>query len=177
MAYLPFWVPGRFSLLSVVALWIIFALIESSDFFDGMAARAQGTVSDLGKLLDPFADVIARLTYFFVFAAFSIMPPWMFILILYREVGIIFIRMMLTRDGVVLAARKGGKLKAAVYALSSGIGLLMLMHVRLQNLNAFMPWLPWVAIWAFLAAVVLAWVSFIDYLIVTRRHYKNRASG
>lgn len=173
-AFLPYWTAGRFGVLSSVVLWVLFVVIELSDMLDGMIARKLGIVSDLGKLLDPFADVVSRLTYFIVFAAFSIMPVWMFVLIMYREVGIIFLRMMMVRDGVALAARKGGKLKAVVYAVSAGIGLLMLMHLRVQNLHSLMPALPWVAIGTFGLAVVLSWVSMFDYLIVIRRHYRAR---
>ena len=172
-AYLPYWTAGRFGLLSVVVLWTVFVLVELSDMVDGAIARSQGIVSDLGKLLDPFADVVSRLTYFIVFAAFNIMPVWMFTLIMYREVGIIFVRMMMIRDGVALAARKGGKLKAVMYAVSTGFGLLMLMHLRLQNLHGFMPWLPWVTIGAFGVSVLLAWGSFVDYLLVVRAHYRR----
>ncbi|HKK49868.1 MAG TPA: CDP-alcohol phosphatidyltransferase family protein [Alkalispirochaeta sp.] len=175
-AFLPYWTSGQFAVLSTVLLWTIFVLVELSDMLDGAVARAQGIVSDLGKLLDPFADVVSRLTYFLVFTVFQIMPAWMFVLILWREVGIIFVRMMMIRDGVALAARKGGKTKAVMYAVSSGFGLLMLMHLRMQNLHGFMPWLPWVTMGAFLVSVILAWGSFIDYLIILRRHYTDRAS-
>ncbi len=173
-AFLPYWTSGQFAVLSTVLLWTIFVLVELSDMLDGAVARAQGIVSDFGKLLDPFADVVSRLTYFLVFTVFQIMPAWMFVLILWREVGIIFVRMMMIRDGVALAARKGGKTKAVMYAVSSGFGLLMLMHLQLQNLHGFMPWLPWVTMGAFLVSVLLAWGSFIDYLIVLRRHYTDR---
>ncbi|MEX2443274.1 MAG: CDP-alcohol phosphatidyltransferase family protein [Alkalispirochaeta sp.] len=172
-AFLPYWTTGRFAVLSTVILWTIFVLVELSDMLDGAVARAQGIVSDFGKLLDPFADVVSRLTYFLVFTVFQIMPAWMFVLIMWREVGIIFVRMMMMRDGVALAARKGGKTKAVMYAVSSGFGLLMLMHLRLQNLHGFMPWLPWVTMGAFLLGVLLAWGSFIDYLIILRRHYAD----
>ncbi len=172
-AFLPHWFGTDYARVSVVALWVLFAIIELTDFFDGMAARALGTVSDLGKLLDPFSDVVSRLTYFIVFTAFSIMPVWMFTLIMYREVGIIFIRMMMTREGIALAARAGGKLKAVLYAISTGFGLLMLTHVRLGSLYNLMPVLPWVVLGTFAAAVLVAWISFADYLILVIRHYKS----
>ncbi|HKL20207.1 MAG TPA: CDP-diacylglycerol--glycerol-3-phosphate 3-phosphatidyltransferase [Tichowtungia sp.] len=175
-AFLPYWTAGRFGVLSTVALWVLFVVIELSDVLDGMVARRQKIVSDVGKLLDPFADVVSRLTYFVVFTAFSIMPVWMFILILYREVGIIFVRMMMIRDGVALAARKGGKLKAVMYAVSAALGLLMLMHLRVQNLHGLMPALPWVTIGAFGVSVLLSWGSMIDYLLIIRRHYRESGS-
>jgi CDP-diacylglycerol--glycerol-3-phosphate 3-phosphatidyltransferase len=174
-AFLPYWDARRFGLVSTIALWIIFVLVEISDVLDGAVARSRGIVSDLGKLLDPFADVVSRLTYFLVFAAFNIMPVWMFVLIMYQEVSIIFVRMMMMRDGVALAARKGGKTKAVMYAVSSGLGLLLLMHLRLGNLHGLMPALPWVVMGAFGVSVLLAWGSFIDYLIVLRNHYRQRS--
>lgn len=173
-AFLPVWSAGQFGALSTVVLWVIFVLVELSDILDGAVARARGIVSDLGKILDPFADVVSRLTYFVVFASFNIMPVWMFVLIMYREVGIIFVRMLMMRDGVALAARAGGKTKAVMYAVSSGFGLLMLMHLRLQNMHGAMPWLPWLAIGTFGLSVLLSWGSFIDYLIILRRHYRSR---
>lgn len=173
-AFLPLWGGSGFAPVSVVALWVLFIVIELTDLFDGIAARALGIVSDLGKLLDPFSDVVSRLTYFIVFTAFSIMPVWMFTLILYREVGIIFVRMMMTREGIALAARAGGKLKAVLYAVSTALGLLMLTHVRLGIFHNLMPTLPWVVLGTFGAAVLVAWISFADYLILVIRHFKNK---
>ena len=173
-AYLPFWTAGRFNLLSIVMLWILFVLMEISDMLDGAVARSTGVVSDIGKLLDPFADVVSRLTSFLVFATFSIMPVWMFVLIMYRELGIIFVRMLMVRDGVTLAARRGGKTKTVVYAVSTALGLLMLTHLRLRNLHGLMPQLPWLTIGAFGVSVIFSWGSFADYLVVLRRHYRTR---
>lgn len=173
-AFLPLWGGSGFAPVSVVALWVLFIVIELTDLFDGITARALGIVSDLGKLLDPFSDVVSRLTYFIVFTAFSIMPVWMFTLILYREVGIIFVRMMMTREGIALAARAGGKLKAVLYAVSTALGLLMLTHVRLGIFHNLMPTLPWVVLGTFGAAVLVAWISFADYLILVIRHFKNK---
>lgn len=174
IAYLPVWAGSSLAIISTIVLWVLFVFIEVSDILDGIVARAHGIVSDVGKLLDPFADVVSRLTYFVVFAAFSIMPVWMFLLILYREVGIIFVRMMMIRDGVTLAARAGGKTKAVMYAVSAGLGLVMLMHVRLGIMHFLMPALPWVVLGAFGLSVVLSWASFIDYLVILYRHYSQQ---
>jgi CDP-diacylglycerol--glycerol-3-phosphate 3-phosphatidyltransferase len=53
---LCFWVAG----------WLC-ALAEITDLMDGRIARARGEVSDFGKLVDPFCDVIYRLSVFLVF--------------------------------------------------------------------------------------------------------------
>ena len=93
-------------------LWVLFVAMEISDLLDGKAARKQGTVSAFGKLFDPFADVIERMTYFVCFAFSGIMPIWALLLILYREFAQLFLRMVLSGRGIAMGARPGGKLKA-----------------------------------------------------------------
>lgn len=99
----------------VPALWVLFVAMEITDVLDGWVARRTGAVTDLGKVLDPYSDVISRLTYFVAFAVLGIMYPLFLLLIVYREVSILFVRMLMYRDGIALAARKGGKLKAVFY--------------------------------------------------------------
>ncbi len=101
--------------LTVVFLWVLFLVIEISDLLDGQAARRQGTVSDYGKVFDPFADVFARITYFVCFVSSGIMPVWALLLILYREFGQLFLRMLLAGKKVMMGARPSGKLKAVNY--------------------------------------------------------------
>ena len=47
-----------------IGVWLVFALIEISDLLDGHLARNLKQESELGKVLDPFADSLSRLTYF-----------------------------------------------------------------------------------------------------------------
>ena len=93
------------SLISTILLWVLFCVIEVSDFVDGRIARSTSEVSDFGKLFDPFADVLARITYFVCFAFSGIMPLWVLLIILYREFGILFLRMMLSFKGIAMGAR------------------------------------------------------------------------
>ena len=72
-------------LIFLVILWIIFIFIELSDLFDGFIARALSQVSEVGKLMDPFADSFSRITYFLCFMIAGIMPVWIFVIILYRD--------------------------------------------------------------------------------------------
>ena len=52
----------------LAGVWACFLLIEFSDLLDGHFARSRKQESDLGKVLDPFADALSRLTYFVAFA-------------------------------------------------------------------------------------------------------------
>lgn len=103
----------------LVAAWIVYLAAELSDVLDGWVARKFNQVSDLGKILDPFADVISRLTYFAIFLQAGIFPLWAFLPILYREMGITLLRMIAMKKGLVLAANWAGKSKAWFYFASS----------------------------------------------------------
>ncbi|HEY9053185.1 MAG TPA: CDP-diacylglycerol--glycerol-3-phosphate 3-phosphatidyltransferase [Rectinemataceae bacterium] len=157
------------SLLSVLFLWILFATIELSDLVDGRVARAEGKVSSFGKLFDPFADVLARITYFVCFAFDGAMPIWIFLIILYREFGMLFMRMLLGMKGVAMGARSGGKLKAGIYMVAGAISLALVSFERLGILSSLSVHLRRASLVAYIAAAILSVASFIDYLIQFRK--------
>jgi CDP-diacylglycerol--glycerol-3-phosphate 3-phosphatidyltransferase len=141
---------------------------------DGSLARALDQVTDTGKLLDPFADVIARLTYFVCFVATGIMPAWTFILIMYRELGVTFLRMIMYKEGFALAAKRGGKLKAVSYAFSGGFGVFIhtcriLVIFSAQRLET----MYFAGKIFFAIAAVLSILSFADYWFVFLKHKKK----
>ena len=158
------------AMLVAIILVILFIVIELSDLFDGLVARNSGTVSSFGKLFDPFADVFARITYFVCFAWAGIMPLWVLLLILYREFGILFLRMMLAQRGVAMAARSGGKAKAVVYMTAGALSLLYwcLPKVGVPT-GAFDPLARGIILVIYLVAAILSVASFIDYWIQFRK--------
>lgn len=91
------------------------------------------------------------------------MPIWTLVIILWRELAIMFIRMLLAREGVALAANKGGKLKSLLYFISGFGGLFAL------TLRAWGPDLIWlvkveqISAILFVVAAVASLVSFADY--------------
>jgi CDP-diacylglycerol--glycerol-3-phosphate 3-phosphatidyltransferase len=168
-----FFILYRYPLLgalpTVILLWLLFAVIELSDLVDGQIARSANMVSDFGKLFDPFADVLARVTYFICFAFDGIMPLWIFLIVLYREFSILFLRMMLSGRGIAMGARPGGKLKAGLYMVSGLLALLFLSVKRLAPAAQFQDILGSLVLAAFIAAALLSIISFIDYLVQYRR--------
>ncbi|TVQ28407.1 MAG: CDP-diacylglycerol--glycerol-3-phosphate 3-phosphatidyltransferase [Spirochaetaceae bacterium] len=184
--FVPLWT-GFLLQTSIAVLWLLFVYIEFSDALDGDIARRTNQVTDLGKVLDPFADVFSRLTYFVCLLVANLMPVWVFIIILYREFGIIFIRLLMYRKGVALAARSGGKIKTVMYSLGGGAGLLLSSLNRLGmyepqgRLGLFTPFgvdfpavyveiIAYVAFAAYVIAAVLSVLSFLDYVRVFRGH-------
>ena len=158
------------------ALVLIFLYIEASDLIDGYVARQQNQVTDIGKILDPFSDVISRVSYFLAFTVMDIMPPLTFLIILYREFGIVFMRMILTKKNIVMAARISGKIKSLLYSLASIVAMIALYilwyqpaagtalpqggSLQIVALSRGMFWL----------VAVFACLSFVDYLLTFRRY-------
>lgn len=153
----------------IVVLWLLFWVIEISDLVDGRVARSSNQVSDFGKLFDPFADVLARVTYFVCFAFDGIMPLWILLVILYREFGISFLRMMLSARGIAMGARRGGKLKAGLYMVSGVLSLLFIMSRDLSVFQGLRSVLSIATLAGFSLAALVSVLSFLDYLREYRR--------
>lgn len=146
----------------------LFIIIEVSDFFDGALARKYGTVSDFGKLFDPFADSFARLTYFLSFVAVGIMPVWIFLLVMYRDVGVAFVRLLTMKKGVAMGAQLSGKIKAWVYAVAGGAGILLVSARSFlpENITSIIEKATMVTFW--LCAATAVW-TMLDYTLAYRR--------
>ena len=71
---------------------VCYVVAELTDLMDGKIARKRGLVTDLGKVMDPFADTLSHVTYFVCFLSYGIMPLWAFIIIMWREYAILFVR-------------------------------------------------------------------------------------
>jgi len=166
--FLPIWT-GKFHIVSIVLLWFLFIVIELSDLFDGIVARLRKEVTDLGKILDPFSDVISRITYFTCFTVTGIMPEWLFVVFMYREFGIIFLRGIMLKKGIAMGARLGGKLKAVMYALSGIFGLIYLSMSRLNIFTEFLWLTKNTSFVIFCLAAVFAVISFFDYLVFVKK--------
>ena len=155
---------------TVPVLWIIFVVAEITDFLDGMIARKRGEVSDFGKLFDPFADTLTQVTFFLCFVVDGILPPFLFLVVLYREFGILFIRNLMLKKGISLGARISGKLKTVTYILAAALALLASSVSRLDLLPQLYPWLILAAKAAFALSVIIAVLSFFDYLMILRKN-------
>ena len=160
----------------IPVLWIIFAAAELSDMLDGMVARKQGAVSDFGKLYDPFADTLFQITIFFSFVMHNILPIVPFLLVVYREFAILFLRNLMQKKGISMGARMGGKIKTVV-SIAAGVLALAVHSLRLLTsyfLNANLletferlyNLFSRSAVIVFLLAVLISLLSFADYLRV-----------
>jgi len=163
----------------VALLWIIAIASELTDMFDGMAARHYNLTSDFGRLFDPFADTLMQVTGFLCFVIDGILPVSLFLVVLYREFGILFIRNLMLKKGITMGARISGKIKTVTYIIAAGIALLYASIIRLSALEFLQPVVKIayivkiVAISVFILSVLFSVLSFFDYLFMYRNTAKK----
>lgn len=75
---------GRYDL----ALYL-FAVAALTDTFDGLIARLKRQKTALGTLLDPIADKFLLITSFVLFSIYGLIPKWVTITIISRDIIII----------------------------------------------------------------------------------------
>ena len=96
-------------------LWAALALAfisELSDLLDGIIARRRyNMVTDLGKVLDPLADSISRLSIFLAFFQMGHANIWMILIFFYRDSLVSTLRIVAASRSLILSARKAAKLK------------------------------------------------------------------
>lgn len=87
-------------LLSVPVVWLLFerefaaaltlfAIAGISDGLDGFLAKHYGWESRLGGMLDPLADKALLMSSFLVLGALGLVPVWLVILVIFRDLVII----------------------------------------------------------------------------------------
>jgi CDP-diacylglycerol--glycerol-3-phosphate 3-phosphatidyltransferase len=104
----------------VVSLTVLYSFLELTDALDGYVARRFGQVTDLGRVLDPMADAVARVTVLLAFTLPPVcLPTWLVLPFLFRDSMTATLRILCAWRGVVLAARASGKIKAIVQAATA----------------------------------------------------------
>jgi CDP-diacylglycerol--glycerol-3-phosphate 3-phosphatidyltransferase len=144
---------------------LVFALAIITDRYDGMIARRTGQVTEFGKLADPIADKALTGTALIGLSVLELLPWWVTVVILVREVGVTLLRFWVIRHGVIAASR-GGKAKTVVQSLAIGLYILPLTG-----------WMATARWWVMAAAVVLTVLTGLDYVYraLTLRQTSARA--
>ena len=148
--------------------FVVLAVSGVTDYLDGVIARATGQISRLGQLLDPLADRLYTLATLFGLALREIIPWWLVVVILARDVMLTVVLALLRRRGIVgLPVHYLGK--AATFCLMCGFPLLLL------GTGATGAGLSWADLardvgWAFtIWGTALYWWAGLLYLVQARR--------
>ena len=142
----------------------VFAVAMATDQVDGWLARRWDQTSAFGSLLDPIADKVLVMAALVMLIAEGVAPAWMVAAIVARELLVSGLRLAAIEKGVVIGARDLGKLKTWVQALAVIVG----------GMAAAGAWSDDLAWWVLLVAVVLTWVSGLDYARVAPRVLRAR---
>ena len=107
----------------------VFLTASITDYYDGLIARRSGSITDFGKLMDPIADKILILGGFLAFVEMKIIPAWMVMVIIARELVITGIRVLALSQKKVLAAEVTGKHKT-VSQIVAVLSILLFLIIR-----------------------------------------------
>jgi CDP-diacylglycerol---glycerol-3-phosphate 3-phosphatidyltransferase len=165
----------------ITLAWLPYILLflagvsELSDMFDGALARKHNKVTELGKLLDPMADSIFRLSVLLAFTQGIIQLPVLLVCVFfYRDTIISTLRTVCALRGIALAARLSGKIKAVIQAAVGFFILVMMIPYSMNCLDIEM--LQAVSFYSVLAAAVYTLYSGTEY-VIANRSYIRKALG
>jgi CDP-diacylglycerol---glycerol-3-phosphate 3-phosphatidyltransferase len=155
-----------------IVLGFLLGISELSDAFDGYLARKYNQVTDLGKILDPMADSIYRISVFLTFTLEPVkLPVGLVFVFLYRDSVISTLRTICALKGFALAARPSGKLKAVIQAIAAFI-VLCLMFLNALNLLAPSDLTSYSTRVVGIAALYTL-LSGVDYIVANRRYIRK----
>jgi CDP-diacylglycerol--glycerol-3-phosphate 3-phosphatidyltransferase len=138
---------------------LLFMAASITDSLDGRIARRYGKVTTLGKFLDPLADKMLILAVLAVLVQDELLPAWVVVVIVGRELLITGLRAIGATQGLIIAATPFGKTKTV--SQMAAVGLLMLERPY--------PQLTPIAFGVVALAVVFTVFSGLDYLWRYRR--------
>ena len=82
-----------------VAAAVLYGIGAASDFFDGYIARRTGSVTELGKVLDPLADRVLIVALVIALVARDALPWWLAAAVAGRDVVVLAAYLLLARRG------------------------------------------------------------------------------
>jgi cardiolipin synthase len=148
-----------------LAGFLLLGAVVATDWVDGVVARRTGQVTELGKLLDPFADRLAVAAALITFVVVGIFPLWAALLVLVRDGLILVAAAVLTlTGGPRIEVRQIGKY--ATFTLMWGIPLVAWGNAGLPLDDL---------------AVVMGWVWFsvgvVEYYVATAAYAQDLRSA
>lgn len=143
---------------------IVFAAASLTDFVDGWWARSRNAVTTFGKLMDPVADKLLVVAALVSLVSLHRLAAWVAMVIIARELTVTMVRVAATGQGLVISAKRWGKVKTLLQVLA--IFLLITVHPTPAWLDGFV---------YFTVAVTL--LSGVDFFFGLRRSVLLARSG
>ena len=145
--------------------FVLFIITALTDKLDGWWARKFNQITQLGRMLDPFADKILICGTFILLAAVPRMQetpwalaPWVAVLVIGREMLVTAIRGFIEQRGGNFSAEWSGKIKMVFQCVAAAAGLLFLHYATAPD------WLYWtlvVSVWVTIFSTVYSGMEYV----------------
>jgi CDP-diacylglycerol---glycerol-3-phosphate 3-phosphatidyltransferase len=170
---------------------VLFVIAAGTDWVDGFWARRYGQVTQLGRILDPFADKIIICGTFVFLAA---VPPvysrrgldssaseiwaWMAVIVIARELLVTALRSFFEEHGTDFSAKWAGKWKMVLQCAAAAGSLWRLWYYRFDAAAqrwdvepaAWSTWSLRIVVWAaVLLTIYSGWIYVQNALRLLRR--------
>ena len=103
----------------------VFALACVTDFLDGKIARRNKLITNFGKFADPIADKILTVTMMIFLSSLHMLPVWLPVIVVIRELMVDGLRLIAMEKGRVVAAGWSGKIKTVLQMITILTALLL----------------------------------------------------
>lgn len=145
-----------FCVSDTVAL-VVFLLAGATDVVDGYLARRNNWITDIGKILDPFADKLMQCTVLVSLYIKGLIPIWFVIPFFAKELFTLLIGLIvIKRRSVVVVSKWYGKLTVCLFYLTIVVSVVWADYINgVLTLVVFLP------------AIICAMVTFFAYI----KHY------
>ena len=149
-----------------IAAIIVLTLSGLTDILDGYIARKFNFISDFGKLMDPLADKATQVTILALLTIQEIIPLWILIIVLLKELLMISGASFLYGKELVVSSKWYGKLATVLFYVAIVCSLFILywngslaVHTEYN-----LPQLPSFDTYVYYLAVISAIFSLIMYI-------------
>ena len=143
---------------------VLFIVTAATDWFDGYWARKYGQITQLGRVLDPFADKLFICGTFVFLAATprladgtnpSGISDWMAVIILGRELLVTTLRTFVEQSGGDFSAKWIGKWKMVLQCAAAIWSIVLLSHLNADGAT----WQTIPPAWMINGLIAVAWAT------------------
>ncbi|MFQ5684350.1 MAG: CDP-alcohol phosphatidyltransferase family protein [Candidatus Binatia bacterium] len=151
---------------------IVFVLGSLTDVLDGAVARMTNQQTPLGAYLDPLADKLLVISSFVMLGLISVIPPWLAVLVVSRDIIILFgygMLYLLVEERLKARPSFIGKLNTFFQLVTVGTVLALLYDPH------FVP--VWLKDWLIYITGVTTVISGFQYIYRGLMWLQNRATS
>jgi CDP-diacylglycerol--glycerol-3-phosphate 3-phosphatidyltransferase len=158
---------------------ILFVIAAGTDWVDGYWARRYGQITQLGRIMDPFADKIIICGTFIFLAA---VPPsitgestseiaaWMAVVVVARELLVTALRSFFEEHGTDFSAQWSGKWKMVLQCAAAALSLWRLWYYQFDaealrwdiEPSGWSTWLLRLVVWAAVALTIYSGWGYVQ---------------